>query len=115
MENKGKQDKISERTGKVLRLRELAGYAADSIVSTTILDKSAGTVTLFSFDEGQRLSEHTAPFDALVEVIDGRAQITIGGRAVEVSAGEIIIMPANVPHAVYAKERFKMLLTMVRA
>ena len=96
-------------------LVSLVEYAADSIVSKTILDKPVGTITLFAFDKGQKLNEHTAPYDAVVQVIDGSAQLTIGGEDVRVSAGEIIIMPANVPHAVVAEERFKMLLTMIRA
>jgi len=93
----------------------LIDYAADSIVSKTILDKPVGTITLFAFDEGQKLSEHTAPYDAVVQVIDGRGQLVIGGTQVTVSAGEIVIMPGNVPHSVTADERFKMLLTMIRA
>jgi quercetin dioxygenase-like cupin family protein len=96
-------------------LAELVDYAADSVVSKTILDKPVGTLTLFAFDAGQSLSEHTAPYDAVVQVLDGRGRLTIGGEDVEVAAGQIIIMPANVPHAVTADERFKMLLTMVRA
>ena len=100
------------------RSRKLAGlvqYAPDSIVSKTILDKPVGTITLFAFDRGQKLSEHPAPYDAVVQVLDGSAQLTIAGEEVEVLAGEIIIMPGNVPHAVTAKEEFKMLLTMIRA
>jgi quercetin dioxygenase-like cupin family protein len=97
------------------KLTSLIEYAAGSIVSKTILDKSVGTITLFAFDEGQGLSEHTTPYDAVVQVLDGNAVITIAGKGVTVSAGEIIIMPANVPHSVTAKENFKMLLTMIRA
>ena len=100
---------------KSVGLASLVDYAADSIVSKTILDKSAGTITLFAFDRGQKLSEHTAGYDAVVQVIDGSAQLTIGGQGVRVSVGDIIIMPANVPHAVAAEEKFKMLLTMIRA
>ncbi len=96
-------------------LADLVEYAEDSIVSKTILDKSAGTITLFAFDAGQKLSEHTTPYDAVVEVLDGSVQLTIGGVDVRVSAGQIIIMPGNVPHAVSAEEKFKMLLTMIRA
>ncbi|HUT31772.1 MAG TPA: cupin domain-containing protein [Sedimentisphaerales bacterium] len=95
-------------------LADLIEYASDSIVSKTILDKTAGTITLFAFDKGQRLSEHQTPYDAVVQVIEGRAAITIGGKQVNVSAGEIIIMPGNVPHAVAAEHKFKMLLTMIR-
>jgi len=102
----------------IRRSQELAclvEYSADSIVSKTILDKPVGTITLFAFDKGQKLSEHTVPYDAVVQVIDGSAQLTIGGEDVNVSAGQIIIMPGNVPHAVAAEEKFKMLLTMIRA
>jgi quercetin dioxygenase-like cupin family protein len=97
------------------RLDLLVGYAADSVVSKTIIDKPVGTITLFAFDRGQKLSEHTAPYDAVVQVIDGKGLLTIGGEQKAVSAGEIIIMPAHVPHSVTAVERFKMLLTMIRA
>ena len=96
-------------------LNALIEYAHDSIVSKTIIDKPVGTVTLFAFDIGQKLSEHTTPYDALVQVIDGAAAITIAGKTIKVSAGQIIIMPANVPHAVAAECRFKMLLIMIRA
>ncbi len=101
--------------GRCQKLVSLVEYAADSIVSKTILDKPVGTITLFAFDKGQKLSEHTAPYDAVVQVIDGSAQLTIGGKDVMVLAGEIIVMPGNVPHAVAALEKFKMLLTMIRA
>lgn len=96
-------------------LAGLVDYSTDSIVSKTILDKPAGTITLFAFDEGQKLSEHTAPYDAVIQVVDGGALLMIGGRKIPVSAGQIIIMPANVPHAVMAQEKFKMLLIMIRA
>jgi quercetin dioxygenase-like cupin family protein len=101
--------------GKEQRLADMIEYAENSIVSKTILDKHAGTITLFAFDEGQKLSEHKAPFDAVVQVIDGAARLTIAGEDIDVSAGQIIIMPGNVPHAVAAEEKFKMLLTMIRA
>jgi quercetin dioxygenase-like cupin family protein len=101
--------------GKGQRLADMVEYAENSIVSKTILDKPAGTITLFAFDRGQKLSEHTAPFDAVVQIVDGAARLTIGGEGVNVSAGQIIIMPGNVPHAVAADEKFKMLLTMIRA
>lgn len=96
-------------------LADLIEYSTDSVVSKTILDKPAGTITLFAFDKGQKLSEHTAPYDAVVQILDGQAQLTIGGKQREVSSGEIIIMPGNVPHAVAADEKFKMLLIMIRA
>ncbi len=100
---------------KPATLVELVSYAGDSIVSKTIIDKSVGTITLFAFDRGQKLSEHTAPYDAVIQVLDGRAVLTIGGKKVTVSVQQIIIMPANVPHAVAAQEKFKMLLIMIRA
>ena len=84
-------------------------------MSKTIIDKPVGTITLFAFDAGQKLSEHTVSYDAVVQVIDGAGRLTIGGEDHVVSAGQIVIMPANVPHAVAADERFKMLLTMIRA
>jgi quercetin dioxygenase-like cupin family protein len=101
--------------GKGQRLAGLVEYADSSIVSKTILDKSVGTITLFAFDKGQRLSEHQTPYDAVVQIIDGAARLTIGAEDVNVSVGQIIIMPGNVPHAVAAEEKFKMLLTMIRA
>jgi len=101
--------------GKPCGLDDLVEYSADAIVSKTLMDKPAGTITLFAFDKGQRLSEHTTPYDAVVQVIDGQATLTIGSEKVAVSAGEIIVMPANVPHAVTAEARFKMLLIMVRS
>ena len=101
--------------GQGQRLADLVEYSKDSIVSKTILDKPAGTITLFAFDKDQKLSEHTAPYDAVVQVLDGQALLTIGGARKKVSAGQIIIMPGNVPHSVAAEERFKMLLTMIRA
>jgi quercetin dioxygenase-like cupin family protein len=100
---------------KAVDLAGLVEYATDSIVSKTIIDKSVGTITLFAFDTGQGLSEHQAPYDAFVQIVEGSAVLTIGGKKVEAAAGQIVIMPANVPHAVQAKERFKMLLTMIRA
>jgi quercetin dioxygenase-like cupin family protein len=93
----------------------LADYQDGSIVSRVILKSPGGNVTLFAFDEGQALSEHTAPFNALVQVIDGEAQITIASEAHRVVAGEMILLPANVPHALDATTRFKMILTMIRS
>ncbi len=101
--------------GKGQNLAALVEYSEDSIVSKTIVDKPASTITLFAFDKGQKLSEHTSPYDAVVQILDGKARLTIGGKDVEVVAGQIVVMPANVPHAVYADEKFKMLLTMIRA
>ena len=95
-------------------LLELAGYQDGSVVSRVLLKRSGGTVTLFAFDAGQELSEHTAPFDAIAHVLEGEADITISGTAVRVTAGETVLMPANQPHALSARSRFKMLLTMIR-
>jgi len=106
---------LQDCLGRAKALAEMVDYADDSIVSKTILDKPAGTITLFAFDAGQKLSEHTAPYDAVVQVLDGHAAITIDGREIDVSTGRIIIMPGNVPHAVAAPDKFKMLLTMIRA
>ena len=101
--------------GKNQQLAPLVDYSTDSIVSKTILDKPSGTITLFAFDKGQKLSEHTAPYDAVVQVLDGQARVTINGEDLKVFANEIIIMPADIPHAVAADEKFKMLLTMIRS
>ena len=90
------------------------GYEADGIVSKRIIQKEKGNITLFAFDIGQKLSEHTAPFDAVVQVLQGNAEIVIGGNPHQLTAGQSIIMPANIPHAVNANERFIMLLTMIR-
>jgi len=106
---------LSECMGKAQPLLELVVYADNSIVSKTLIDKPAGTITLFAFDKGQKLSEHTAPYDAVVQILDGKALLTIGGEQKEVPQGQIIIMPANVPHSVNAGKRFKMLLTMIRS
>ena len=100
--------------GQALDLAGLVDYADGSVVSRTLAESGAGTVTLFAFDAGQGLSEHSAPFDAMVYVLDGHAQLTIGGDDVQAEAGQVVRMPANVPHAVQARKRFKMLLTMLR-
>jgi quercetin dioxygenase-like cupin family protein len=96
-------------------LADMVAYEKDAIVSKTIIDKKTGTVTLFSFDQGQGLSEHTAPFDALVQVLDGAVEIRISGKPFNLKKGEMIIMPANEPHALKAVGQFKMLLTMIRS
>lgn len=101
--------------GKALDLNALTAYQDGSVVSRTLLDRKIGTITLFAFDAGQGLSEHTAPFDAFVQIFDGVAEITINGVSHRVSAGEVIIMPANLPHSLKAVERFKMMLVMIRA
>ncbi len=99
---------------KPYKLVDQIEYQERSVVSKTIVDKKAGTVTLFAFDQNQGLSEHTAPFDALVHILEGGAEITISRKSIKVKEGEIIVMPANLPHAIKALMKFKMLLTMIR-
>jgi quercetin dioxygenase-like cupin family protein len=96
------------------QLEKLIEYQTGSVVSKTIIKKSTGTVTLFAFDKGEGLSEHTAPFDALVNLIEGEAEVIISGKINLVKRGEIIIMPANEPHALKAQEKFKMMLVMIK-
>lgn len=96
-------------------LIDFVSYQEASVVSKTLIEKKAGTVTLFAFDKGQGLSEHTAPFDAMVCVLDGVAEIAIAGNPITVRQGEMLIMPANKPHALKAVERFKMMLIMIRS
>ena len=100
---------------QAMRTVNLADYQKDSIVSRTLIDKNTGTVTFFAFDEGQGLSEHTAPFDALVYLLDGEAEISISGKPFSLKQGEMIIMPANEPHALKAVKQFKMILTMIKS
>jgi quercetin dioxygenase-like cupin family protein len=110
----------SERTpggltsNQAVRLAELVEVSTEAVVSRTLYKGKAGTLTVFAFDQGQELSEHSAPFDACVHVLDGRAELSIGGKAVEAAAGEMVLMPANVPHAVRAAEPFKILLIMMK-
>jgi len=101
--------------GRVLSLVDLVAYQDDSVVSRAVLDKKTGTVTLFAFDREQGLSEHTTPYDALVYVIDGEADITISRKRHRVREGDALIMPANEPHAVHAVDKFKMALVMIRS
>ncbi len=102
------------QTAEPLNLAQGIEYSPGAVVSKTLLDKPAGTLTLFAFDAGQGLSEHTAPYDATVQILDGEAELIIGGKNVAAKAGELVIMPAHVPHAVRAHRRFKMLLIMIR-
>jgi quercetin dioxygenase-like cupin family protein len=99
---------------QVLHMADLASYQEGSVVSRQITKEEAGNITLFAFDEGQELSEHTAPYDALVHVLDGQVEVRISGRPFELNTGDAIIMPADEPHALKAVTKFKMLLTMIR-
>jgi quercetin dioxygenase-like cupin family protein len=115
MEKEKNSREPGDLLGTRLELETLASYQDGAIVSRTIIEKPTGTVTLFAFDKGQGLSEHTAPFDALVQIIDGESEITIAGEPFQLARGEMIIMPANKPHALKANERFKMLLVMIKS
>ncbi len=115
MENQPEPSKPDELVATVLEPGRMVQYQQGAIVSRTVVDKPAGTVTLFAFDQGQALSEHTAPFDALVHVLDGEGEFAIEGKPFRLSAGQALIMPAHKPHAVTATGRFKMLLTMIRS
>jgi len=111
-----KNEKAEQKLlGQAARLTDLGDYQTDSVVSRTLINKKTGTVTLFAFDEGQGLSEHTAPFDALVLLLDGEAEIAISGKPLRVKEGEIVIMPANQPHSLKAVKKFKMILVMIRS
>ena len=101
--------------GKTLKIKDLVAYDKGSVVSRTLIDKKVGTVTLFSFDKGEGLSEHTAPFDAMVQVLDGEAEVSIMGKPRRVKAGELVIMPAKKPHALRAVKKFKMALVMIKS
>ena len=96
-------------------LRDLVAYQEGSVVSRVILKRDKGNVTVFAFDQGQGLSEHTSPFDALVQAVEGEAEITVAGNAIALKAGDVLLLPANKPHAVKATARFKMVLTMIRS
>jgi len=98
----------------IFRMTERVEYSPEGIVSKRVIDKSTGNISLFAFDKGQRLSEHSAPFDAVVQVIEGKAEIVINKIPYLLEAGQTIIMPANIPHAVNAVEKFKMILTMIK-
>ena len=114
MVKKGSESK-EKLAGQANNLVKLIAYQEGSVVNRALIDKKAGTVTLFAFDQGQGLSEHMAPYDALVHVLEGEAEVTISGKLVRLKAGEVTVMPANEPHALSAVSRFKMLLTMVRS
>lgn len=109
------QKRSEKIVGEAIRLADLADYQEGSVVSQTIIDKKAGTVTFFAFAEGQGLSEHTAPFDALVYLVEGEAEVVISGKLIQLKGGEMVVMPANQPHALRAIGNFKMILTMIRS
>lgn len=106
------EDKIIH--SEIFKFSNKVNYSSDGIVSKKIIQKKTGNITLFAFDQGQELSEHSTPFDALVQIMEGRGNIIIGGKDFILEAGQSIIMPANVPHAVKAPEKFKMLLSMIK-
>jgi quercetin dioxygenase-like cupin family protein len=101
--------------GKAFSFNDSVEYSDGGIVSKTVLKKETGNISLFSFDKGEALSEHTAPFDAMIQVVDGKGEIIIGGKSNILETGQTIIMPADIPHAVKAVEKFKMVLTMIRS
>jgi quercetin dioxygenase-like cupin family protein len=108
------REKLLQQTGAAFDVQDLVDYQSGAIVSQTLVDDDAVTITVFAFDDAERLSEHTAPHDALLQVVDGTALVTIADEEYEVPAGESIVLPANEPHAVEAVSAFKMLLTMIR-
>jgi quercetin dioxygenase-like cupin family protein len=108
------REQLHDLAGTVFEVQELLDYQTGAIVSQTLVDDEAVTVTVFAFDDGERLSEHTAPHDAILQVVDGTARVTIEDEEYEVKDGESIVLPANEPHAVGAVSRFKMILTMIR-
>jgi quercetin dioxygenase-like cupin family protein len=110
-----KKEASKQLVAKASNLEGLIDHQEGSVVSRTIIDKKTGTITLFAFDENQGLSEHTAPYDAMVYVLDGEVEVTISGKPVRLKQGEMTIMPANEPHALTAKTKFKMLLTMIKS
>ncbi len=110
-----KQPTFDIHSGQPGNLENLIAYQKDSVVSKTIIGKKTGTVTMFAFDKGQGLSEHTAPFEAIVYLVDGEAEITVDTKPQKVKKGEMIILPANIPHALLALSPFKMLLTMIKS
>jgi quercetin dioxygenase-like cupin family protein len=115
MEQTGDSKSSNRLSLEATRLADLVDYQEGSIVSRTVIDKKAGNITLFAFAAGQGLSEHTAPFDALVYVLDGAAEVVVSGKPVHLAEGEMVIMPANEPHSLRAAERFKMMLIMIKS
>lgn len=110
-----KNTSSNKLAGQAFKPVGLIDYQEGSIVSRTLIERKTGTVTLFAFDEGQGLSEHTAPFDALVHILEGEAEVTLSGKAIQLKEDEMVLMPANHPHALKAVKRFKMILTMIKS
>jgi quercetin dioxygenase-like cupin family protein len=115
MSSQQAQTKREMPVAEIVRLMELVNYQDGAVVSRTLVHRATGTVTLFAFDEGQGLSEHTAPFDALAHVLEGDAEITVSGKPLRTTAGDAVLMPANQPHSLKALSKFKMLLTMIHS
>jgi quercetin dioxygenase-like cupin family protein len=115
MDSKKEETGMERLIAQPVKLADLADYQEGSVVSRTIINKKTGTVTFFAFDEGQGLSEHTAPFDALVHILDGDAEVVISGKPLHMKKGEMVIMPGNQPHSLRAPKRFKMILIMIRS
>ena len=113
-EKGNEKEKKEVLLAKPLELANLISYQKNTVVSRTLINKKTGTVTLFAFDKGQGLSEHTAPFDAMVYILDGKVKITISGKPLSAEKGEMVIMPANKPHSLKAEKKFKMLLVMIK-
>ena len=114
MNSKQAQSKREMPIAEVVRLIDFVNYQEGAVVSRTLINRATGTVTLFAFDEGQGLSQHTAPFDAVAHLLEGEAEIAVSGKPLRTTAGEAILMPAGQPHSLKALSRFKMLLTMIR-
>ena len=115
MSSQPAQSKREMPVAEVISLNDLVNYQEGAVVSRTLVNRTTGTVTLFAFDEGQGLSEHTAPFDALAHVLEGEAEIVVAGKPLPTKTGEAVLMPAHLPHSLKALTRFKMLLTMIRS
>jgi len=115
MSSQQAQSKREMPIAEVVRLIDLVNYQEGAVVSRTLVNRTTGTVTLFAFDEGQGLSEHTAPFDALAHLLEGEAEIVVSGKPLKAKAGEAVLMPAHQPHSLKALTKFKMLLTMIRS
>jgi len=115
MSSRQPQNKHEMPIAEMVRLVDLVNYQEGAVVSRTLIHRGTGTVTLFAFDEGQGLSEHTAPYDALAHLLEGDAEIVVSGKPLLTKAGEAVLMPANQPHSLKAVTKFKMLLTMIRS